>query len=633
MAELSVQIGADIKDLLSKLDLTEKQLKKLETISKTSGKAIASTGTTAATGINALQKSSANALPALTSVSQVIQDAPYGIRGVANNIQQLTSQFGYLSKSAGGSGAALKAMAGSFLGPAGILFAVSAVTSLLVSYDSELKDTRTGAEKAADANKKLYESLDSYNDALSATRKAGLEADKIASKQIIGLAQLRTQIENVNGSQEIRLDGIKKLREEFGPYFKDVTNESLLNGTASTSYDVLTNSILKRAKATAATNILVKNAEKEFDVSEKLKDLNDQITTSKTAQAKAEATAITAISKNLAGQEAAQASANAKSKETNALLAEQKTLTEELSKLGKSNLELNAIVVANEIVVPPKLEDGNGKGRIKIKSAVELELPQDLDKNTQKFTKGAFEVIKKNFGLQNSKLGVDLIDVSAANANVQAFVDTYKAPIEELQQYFVQASDTAYVFADGVGSAMNALGNQIASTFQTGSAVLDAFVGSILNSLSQIGASLLQNLLLEKVIGTAKKVVDQGKANSNAIVIATNAAAALGPFGVAALPGIIASQLAVVNGAFAGIQAFAKGGFSGDNNMAYLNRNELILRPQEQAALWNGLRGKNLGSVSGAVGGDYTTTTKQVIEGDKLILVTERAQRRKDRVN
>ena len=88
---------------------------------------------------NKLAKStSANAVPALTSFSQVIQDAPYGIRGVANNITQLTSQFGYLSKSAGGTKAALSAMLGSLAGPAGILFAVSAVTSLLVTYGDKL---------------------------------------------------------------------------------------------------------------------------------------------------------------------------------------------------------------------------------------------------------------------------------------------------------------------------------------------------------------------------------------------------------------------------------------------------------------------------------------------------------------
>jgi len=38
---------------------------------------------------------SVNAVPALNEFSRVIQDAPYGIQGVANNITQLTTQFGY----------------------------------------------------------------------------------------------------------------------------------------------------------------------------------------------------------------------------------------------------------------------------------------------------------------------------------------------------------------------------------------------------------------------------------------------------------------------------------------------------------------------------------------------------------
>jgi len=101
----------------------------------------------------------ANAVPSLTAFSQVIQDAPYGIRGVANNITQLTSQFGYLSKSAGGSKAALKAMIGSLAGPAGILFAISAVTSLMVSYDKEIKNFIFGTDESK-------VSIDRLNDAL-----------------------------------------------------------------------------------------------------------------------------------------------------------------------------------------------------------------------------------------------------------------------------------------------------------------------------------------------------------------------------------------------------------------------------------------------------------------------------------
>ena len=89
--------------------------------------------------LNKLGKSTANAVPSVQEFSRVIQDAPFGIQGVANNITQLTAQFGNLSKNAGGTKAALKAMLGTLSGPAGILLAVSAVTSLLVSFGDKLK--------------------------------------------------------------------------------------------------------------------------------------------------------------------------------------------------------------------------------------------------------------------------------------------------------------------------------------------------------------------------------------------------------------------------------------------------------------------------------------------------------------
>ena len=109
-----------------------------------------------------------NGIPAMTSFSQVIQDAPYGMRGMANNIQQMTMQLGYLSKSAGGAKGALKAMLNSLAGPAGILLAVSIVTSLLVKYGDNLIDTSSKAEKLAKANKKITESLESTSGVLSA---------------------------------------------------------------------------------------------------------------------------------------------------------------------------------------------------------------------------------------------------------------------------------------------------------------------------------------------------------------------------------------------------------------------------------------------------------------------------------
>jgi len=54
--------------------------------------------------------------------------------------------------------------------------------------------------------------------------------------------------------------------------------------------------------------------------------------------------------------------------------------------------------------------------------------------------------------------------------------------------------------------------------------------------------------------------------------------------------------------------------------------------PFEQAALFNALRGTGIGGVSSNIS-ENNFTTRQVIEGDKLILITERAQRRKGRIS
>ena len=142
--ELREQISAETKELTKALKKSEKDLDSF-------GKKVTSSGNTT----NKFGKQvKGNAVPAMQEFSRVIQDAPFGIQGVANNITQLTTQFGNLSKNAGGTKAALKAMLGTLAGPAGILLAVSAVTSLLVSFGDKLQFAANQTSKLAEATKK-----------------------------------------------------------------------------------------------------------------------------------------------------------------------------------------------------------------------------------------------------------------------------------------------------------------------------------------------------------------------------------------------------------------------------------------------------------------------------------------------
>lgn len=150
--KLNVEIGATTKGFEKGLKKAEQGLKGFEKATEKTDKKVGGLGNT----------TKANATPALQEFSRVIQDAPYGIQGVANNITQLTSQFGYLQKSAGGTSAALKTMVGTLAGPAGILFAVSAVTSLWVSYGGEIANVIKGNSELEASQKKVNEALNDF---------------------------------------------------------------------------------------------------------------------------------------------------------------------------------------------------------------------------------------------------------------------------------------------------------------------------------------------------------------------------------------------------------------------------------------------------------------------------------------
>ena len=192
--------------------------------------------------------------------------------------------------------------------------------------------------------------------------------------------------------------------------------------------------------------------------------------------------------------------------------------------------------------------------------------------------------------LDTSSFAVGIQPLTAGIVQSEADLDASLTGMSEKLSVF---KENVGILTNGVASSFYEMGSQIAAVFQTGNAILDSFVSSVISSLASLGASFLEQLIIEKIFATAKKSVDFGKASSNGIVIATNAAAALGPVGALALPGLIAKQLAFVGGAFAAIPAFQDGGmvggssFSGDKLFARVNSGEMILNQRQQGNLGN----------------------------------------------
>ncbi|WP_346318192.1 hypothetical protein [Chitinophaga sp. YIM B06452] len=102
-----------------------------------------------------------NPVPFTTALSNIARDAPFGPIGYVNNITQATDAWASLNKQTGSTAASLKLVAASLIGPAGIAFGISTVTSLLtfliMKYGSlgnaieELFGSLTQAEKAQKA--------------------------------------------------------------------------------------------------------------------------------------------------------------------------------------------------------------------------------------------------------------------------------------------------------------------------------------------------------------------------------------------------------------------------------------------------------------------------------------------------
>lgn len=109
---------------------------------------------------------------ALTNLSRVAQDAPYGFIGIANNLNPLLESFQRLKVEAGSGTAALKSMAQGLMGPAGIGLALGAVSSIIVAFGPKIANFIKGIDEAKEAENKFAESL---NKAKASASESGIK--------------------------------------------------------------------------------------------------------------------------------------------------------------------------------------------------------------------------------------------------------------------------------------------------------------------------------------------------------------------------------------------------------------------------------------------------------------------------
>jgi hypothetical protein len=246
-AGLNARLGLDATDF-------ERGLKKSETSLKTFGSQV--------------NRSVPQATQAFTNLGRVVQDAPFGFIGIANNIEPLIQSFQSLKTATGSTGGALKALAGSLVGAGGVLFAFSAVSSialvLIQKYGS-----------LGNAIKELTSNVSNAQRFQSQYNKAIQEGVGASQAEIVNLNALLKVAKDETASKQTRLAAIKDLKKEGQGYLDQLTLENIGNQKTQIAVDNLTKSLILQAKARGLNNIISKNEEKIFE--QQNKPLSEQL--------------------------------------------------------------------------------------------------------------------------------------------------------------------------------------------------------------------------------------------------------------------------------------------------------------------------------------------------------------------
>jgi predicted nucleic acid-binding Zn-ribbon protein len=172
----NVKVGMDVAEIQSELQKAENQLRQFQAQLKKSTNTIEinmlnteikSLNTQISAYGQALQKvgkPAGDATQSLINFSRIAQDAPFGMMGIANNLNPMVESFQRLAATEGGTKKALSAMAQGLMGPAGIGVAIGLLSALLSTYSREIGNFFKGAageledfiKKINELNEELY---------------------------------------------------------------------------------------------------------------------------------------------------------------------------------------------------------------------------------------------------------------------------------------------------------------------------------------------------------------------------------------------------------------------------------------------------------------------------------------------
>lgn len=277
-----IGIGADVTVLETQLQRAQNLLKQFEAAARKATdigeinylnneiKGLTGTISTLHQEMNKVGKPAGDATQSLINFSRIAQDAPYGILGVANNLNPMLESFERLAKTEGGTKKALMAMVQGLSGPAGVGVALGIVSSLAVVFSQKISEA---FGHSADKLKEFREELNKLN----------AEIYKIAGGEQANLVKGNFLVDVITGKGDAtaKANAITKLKELYKDS-KEIQDIDV-NNQKNYSKELLTQYV-NRASAQNFAIGSEKNNLDALKLSEsKYKDLQDKIRIEKEA--------------------------------------------------------------------------------------------------------------------------------------------------------------------------------------------------------------------------------------------------------------------------------------------------------------------------------------------------------------
>lgn len=193
---------------------------------------------------------------ALTNLSLVAQDLPYGFIGIQNNLPFLVKSFQDLSAESGGTVKALKALGSSLIGPGGLFFAFSAVTAVLTtltqkygSLSAALNSILGGVTPLETKFNNAKKSYDEFLKSLKSTDEIINNSTASVQANIIKVTSLTEVVKSNTTSQLDKKKALQQLKKISDSYFGSLSEKKLDLKKLTEATNQYTESIINQAIA------------------------------------------------------------------------------------------------------------------------------------------------------------------------------------------------------------------------------------------------------------------------------------------------------------------------------------------------------------------------------------------------